>query len=121
MYSLPQEIEVWYIIPAIRKEFARILTEKHSMTLEKAGNLIGVSKAAISQYLSNKRAGKFKLPKEIKKEIEKSANIIAKDEKKAIEEIERILDLIRKSRGSCSACKRYNPEILNLCRCKSCR
>ena len=62
MYSLPQEIEVWYIIPAIRKELARLLTGSYGMTFEKAGELLGVSKAAVSQYLSNKRASKFKVP-----------------------------------------------------------
>lgn len=118
MYSLPQEIEVWYIIPAIRKELARILTEKHNMTFEKAGLLLGVSKAAVSQYLKNKRAGKFKLPKEIRKETEKSAEVIAKDEKKALMEIQRILRLIREKGCGCDTCKKYNPEILKLCNCK---
>lgn len=44
MYNLPQEIEVWYIIPAIRREFARVLTEKYNLTYEKTGEILGVSK-----------------------------------------------------------------------------
>ena len=59
MYALPQEIEVWYIIPAIRKALAEQLVKKHKLTLEKTGNILGVSKAAVSQYLSKKRATKI--------------------------------------------------------------
>ncbi|MEK6820210.1 MAG: transcriptional regulator, partial [Nanoarchaeota archaeon] len=62
MYSLPQEIEVWYLIPAIRKELARILTKKYKLTFEKTGGILGISKAAVSQYLNKKRADKINLP-----------------------------------------------------------
>lgn len=118
MYSLPQEIEVWYIIPAVRKELAKVLTEKHEMTFEKAGEILGVSKAAISQYLNNKRAGLFKIPSKIKKEIEKSAEIIVKDNNKAVSEIMRILSLIKKIKCSCEICKKYNKGILKQCKLK---
>jgi len=113
MYSLPQEIEVWYIIPAIRKELARVLTGG-GMTYEKAGGILGISKAAVSQYLSNKRA-KLKLPDDVKKEIGKSAKIIVADNKKAVLEIERILKIIRTKKCSCDVCKKYNPDIVKYC------
>ena len=116
MYSLPQEIEVWYIIPAVRREFARVLVEKHKLTLEKAGNIIGVTKAAVSQYLKNKRARQFKLPKEIKEEIEKSAGIVVKDSGLAVKEILRILDLIKKTKCSCVLCRKYNKQIIKMCK-----
>jgi len=115
MYNLPQEIEVWYIIPAIRKELAKVLTEKHKLTFEKTGNILGVSKAAISQYLNNKRASKVKLPGKIKKEIEKSAKIILEDNNKAVVEIMRILNLMKTWKCSCNVCKKYNKGILKQC------
>ena len=115
MYSLPQEIEVWYIIPAIRKEFSRVLTQKHKLTFEKAGAILGISKAAISQYLGNKRAGKIKLPGEIKKEITKSAAILMKDNKRAVKEIMRILKLMKSKGCSCGVCKKFNYGILTQC------
>jgi uncharacterized protein len=118
MYSLPQEIEVWYIIPAIRRELSRILTGKYDMTFERAGGLLGVSKAAISQYLKNKRASKFKIPPEVKKEIEKSAEIISVKNNSALNEIQRILKFIRENNVGCKVCKKYNPEITKFCNCK---
>ena len=118
MYSLPQEIEVWYIIPAIRKELAKILHKKYKLTFEEIGEIVGVSKSAISQYLRKKRASIIKLPAKIKKEIEKSAEIIAKNKKKALKEIIRILSLIKKSKCTCAICKKYNKGIFKLCKGK---
>jgi hypothetical protein len=117
MYSLPQEIEVWYIIPAIRKEFSRILTQKYKLTFEKTGEILGISKAAVSQYLKKKRAVKIKLPKEIKKEIEKSSEIIVKKNNLAVREMLRILKLMRKKGCECNICKKYNKGVMKHCLC----
>ncbi len=116
MYLLPQEIEVWYVIPAIRKELAKLLVKKHEMSYEKAGELIGVTKAAVSQYISNKRANKLKLTEGIKKEVEKSADIIVKDNKKSVLEIQRLLRIIRE-KCSCEICRKFNPSIISSCDC----
>ncbi len=118
MYNLPQEIEVWYIIPAIRRALAGILIKKYNFTQEKAANVLGVSKAAVCQYMSRKRATKVKFPKGITKEIEKSAGILVKNPQLAVKEILRILALIKKTKCSCNICKRYNKGILNLCNMK---
>ena len=119
MYSLPQEIEVWYIIPAIRKELAKVFVKTHKLSYEKAGGILGISKAAVSQYLSNKRATKFKLPETIKKEVAKSVKKLLETPKQAPVEIEKILKIIRNKRCSCDLCKKYNPEIIKLCHKKS--
>ena len=115
MYSLPQEIEVWYIIPAIRKEFSKTLVQDRKMTYESVGAILGISKAAVSQYLTDKRANKMKLPPSIVKEIKKSARIVQKSPKRSVAEIERILKIIRDKKIVCEACKKYNPEVLKFC------
>ncbi len=116
-YLLPQEIEVWYIIPAIRKELSGVLIRRHKLSYEKAGKLLGISKAAISQYLSNKRANKVKLSPEIKKEVSKTADIIVKNPRLIIQEMERILKIMKDKKCSCDVCKRYNKDILAYCNC----
>lgn len=116
MYSLPQEIEVWYIIPAIRKEFAKVMTKKYKLTFEKTGYILGVSKAAISQYLKKKRASLVKIPQNIKKEIEKSAEMLVKNENLAVKEIIRILNLVKKCGCGCRVCKKYNKGVLKQCK-----
>ena len=117
MYLLRQEIEVWYIIPAVRKELAKLLTKKYSLSYEKTGRILGISKAAVSQYISNKRANKIKLNINTKKEIRKSAKIIYENPKTAIIEMQRILEFMRKNKCSCDVCKKYNKEILGYCNC----
>jgi len=118
MYLLSQEVEVWYIIPAIRKELARLLTEEHEMSYEKAGEILGVSKAAVSQYLSNKRANKIKLSAEVRKEIFKSAKILAENPRMAVVEMQRILKYMKDKKCSCDVCRKYNKDVLNFCGCK---
>ena len=117
MYLLPQEIEVWYIIPAIRREMSKVFVKQYGFTLEKAGGFLGITKAAVSQYLNKKRAGKVKLPEEIKKEIVKSAETIVKDEKMAVKEIMRILKLMKDRGCSCGVCKKFNKGVIKQCNC----
>lgn len=118
MYNLPQEIEVWYIIPAIRKELAKIFIKKYKLTQEKAAKILGVSKAAVCQYMSRKRADKIKFPPRIKKEFEESAKRIIDNNQIVVKEILRLLDVIKKSRCSCHICKKYNKGILKICNMK---
>lgn len=118
MYLLPQEIEVWYIIPAVRKEFARLLTKEHGLSYEKAGTALGISKAAVSQYLSNKRANKVCLNAKTKAEIKKSAVLVFENARVAMTEIQRILKFMKDSHCSCNVCKQYNKDVIKYCNCE---
>lgn len=117
MYLLPQEIEVWYIIPTIRRELSRLLTKRYKLTFEKTGEILGISKAAVSQYLGNKRAGKIKFTPEIKKEIEKSAKLISENKNLAVKEIMKILKIMKVKGCACGVCKKFNKGILGQCSC----
>lgn len=118
MYSLPQEIEVWYIIPAIRKELAKILIAEHKISYEKAGDMLGISKAAVSQYVSNKRANKVKLSNEVMAQVKQSAKILREKPKAGLQEIQRILKFMKDKHCSCEVCKQYNKEVMEYCNCK---
>ncbi len=104
-YNLPQEIEVWYVIPAIRRELARLLTQEHGLSYEKAGEFLGITKAAISQYNKNKRASKINLKPIILREIEKAAKRMIKDKEVTTKEILRILRIMRERRIPFEVCK----------------
>jgi uncharacterized protein len=115
MYSLPQEIEVWYIIPAIRRELSLHLTSKYKLSYEKAGNALGISKAAVSQYLTKKRANKIIFNDKVKKRIKTSAKIISENPRAALNEIQEILNFMRETKSACDVCKKYNKGILEYC------
>lgn len=121
VYLLPQEVEVWYIIPALRKELSKLLVTKHKLSYEKAGEIIGVTKAAVSQYLSNKRATKLKLPEFMKKELENSAQIMSKDTSRAVKEMQRLLKVMNSKKCECDVCKKFNPGVFPYCECSDCQ
>ena len=103
MDCLTQKLELNSIIPAIRIELIIIL-ESNNLSDAEISRKLGITKAAISQYKHKKRGKKLNFPKEIQKEIEKSANLIMKG-KNANSEISKILDEIKKCRYICKVCK----------------
>ncbi len=117
MYSLPQEIEVWYIIPAVRRELAKVLAERHGLKQKKIAEILGTSEAAISQYLSKKRANEIKFPKTMERDFQQSAKEIIKDNKKVVKEIMALVSLTKKNGLSCKMCKKYNKGVLSMCSC----
>lgn len=116
MYVLPQEVEVWYILPAIRREFARILIREYKITYAKTGKLLGITRSAVSQYLSSKRAAKIKIHPKAIEEIKESAVRIVKNRSNALAEMQQILTYIRKNRLHCEICGKLIDG--KLCDCK---
>ena len=65
----PQEIEVWYIMPAIRKELCRVLLTKHKLTQKEIAKRLNITGAAVSQYKKDKRGQHVNLPEGVLSEI----------------------------------------------------
>ena len=74
--TMPQEIEVRYILPAIRREFARIFVKEHELSQKEAARILGLTEAAISQYQHSKRAKEAIFTEKIIDEIRQSAKKI---------------------------------------------
>ncbi|MBU2523067.1 MAG: hypothetical protein KKE23_02135 [Nanoarchaeota archaeon] len=100
---LTQKVELNYIIPAIRKEMIKILESKEFTDAEISRRL-GITKSAVSQYKHNKRGSKINFSEKINKEIKKSAGMVLKG-KKADPEINKIIKMLKESRGICTICK----------------
>jgi len=70
------EESVWYLLPLIRKEFAKSLIKDHGLTQRKAAEKLGITESAVSQYVSKKR-GDFKVnDAKIRREIKESTKRI---------------------------------------------
>lgn len=52
---LPQEMDVWYVFPALRKQLAQIFVQEHNLKQKDAAALLGLTNSAVSQYLKDKR------------------------------------------------------------------
>lgn len=111
---LPEEIEVWYIIPAIRKEFVKLLVKE--MSQREAARKLGITEAAVSQYLKKKRGYGVAFDEKIEKQIGKSVKNIKKG-KPVLGEIEKILKICRKRKILCRIHRRYSdmPEKCKIC------
>lgn len=109
----PQEIEVWYAIPAIRREIAKEMKKK-GLEQKEIAKLLGITEAAVSYYFGNKRGGEIKFSTKLRKEVEKSVDNILKNNNLIFKEVQRILNLpeIReqlcnihhKCKGVCNDC-----------------
>jgi uncharacterized protein len=78
MIQTPCECIVWNGLPIIRKELAKILTNKYGLSQKEAADKLGISYPAISQYLSGKRGKTDITDAEILNEIDISAEKILK-------------------------------------------
>ncbi|MBI2657547.1 hypothetical protein HYX08_02520 [Candidatus Woesearchaeota archaeon] len=77
--TMPQEIEVRYILPAIRRELARIFIKEHKRSQKEAAKILGLTEAAISQYQHSKRAREVVFSDAVVNEIRKSADKVLTD------------------------------------------
>ncbi|MHA2080472.1 MAG: transcriptional regulator [Candidatus Thorarchaeota archaeon] len=100
-WMMPQEVEVWYVLPAIRRELAKVMKTKlvpranddgklvdHKITQKEIARMLGVTEPAITQYLLKKkgqrsRGDQVSLPDHILREIDKSADRMIADYEKA--------------------------------------
>src|SRR3989344_3729762 len=94
-----QEIEVWYILPAIRKELVTVLKEK-GKTQKEIAVLLSITEAAVSQYTTKKRGTGIIFPQETKDFIKKAALEIT-DPASAFHQIQKISEQIKNSKVLC--------------------
>ena len=117
------EIVVQDVLPAIRALVAKELMEKYKMTQTDVAERLGVTQAAVSQYIRHLRGYKVKaMVKDsgVMKEIETLAKSIAKDNIGAIasmQEVCTICRLIRNKKLLCAMHKSSSPQLekCNIC------
>ncbi|PIN76456.1 hypothetical protein COV17_02395 [Candidatus Woesearchaeota archaeon CG10_big_fil_rev_8_21_14_0_10_36_11] len=97
----PQEIEVWYILPAIRKKIALRLIEQ-GMPQKDVAEIMYVTPAAISQYKKFKRAKGNFFDTELENELVKSVKNITKDHTTLAKEIIRLVNITKKKGIVCT-------------------
>lgn len=111
----PQEIQVWYILPALRKKYALSLKSK-GLKQKQIAKLMHVTESAISQYIKNKRANII-LSKKIDNTIEKSVKTILEKKSDFKIELQKTLKIINKEKIICNICKTHTKadENCNVC------
>lgn len=107
----PQEIDVWYVLPAIRRELSNALINS-GLSQKKVAKMLMVTEAAISQYKNEKRAKEIVFDDVVKEEINRSAQHVVKNPENVFNEIMRIDEYLKKSGTFCKIhrSKSYTPE-----------
>lgn len=144
-WMMPQEVEVWYVLPAIRRELAKIMKTKivqradedgemkdYKITQKEIARMLGVTEPAITQYLLKKkgqrsRGDQVKLPEHILREIDNSANTMIKDYEQArmsdqedifevmTKEINRVIKVMREAGVMCDIHREFCAHAKDPC------
>lgn len=111
-FLLPQEIEVYYIIPTVKRYLTQFMKEDE-MKQKDIAKALQIQEATVSQYLSNKRGHQIDFDEDIQKEIKKSSKNIS-DMGTYIFEMQRLLQIIRSSKTICEVHKQFS-NVPNSC------
>ena len=111
----PQEVEVFYILPALRRELA-LCMKAGGKSQRDIAKLLCVTEPAISQYLSSKRASLVKFNKKLKTAVEESAKRIT-GQQELLRETQSLLQLVRDERIICKIHESFGkvPKGCNTC------
>ena len=108
--QMPQEIEVWYTIPALRREIAKAMLEE-KLTQKEIAKIMGITEAAVSQYLHSKRAKDVLFPKNIQASIKESAKKIIADPKQLMNEMMHLTRLEDTKQVTCKLHKKHDANL----------
>jgi len=112
--QMPQEIEVWYIIPALRRELAKCMIGL-GLAQKQIAEKMGLTEAAVSQYLSSKRAKDVIFSNAILDEIKKSADRIIENKKNIVSEMVRLTNLTSVKHVMCDLHKKHDVNLPSGC------
>ncbi len=112
---LPQELDVWYVLPAIRKEFALEMI-KQGLTQREVAELLSLTEAAISHYKNENRAKEDLIDNATKAEIKKAVKRIIENNHLVFSEIMRIDNRLKQNGIFCKIhkSKSSTPECCEL-------
>ncbi len=142
-WMMPQEVEVWYVLPAMRRELARIMKTKtvprvgedgkkkdHKITQKEIARMLGVTEPAITQYLLKKKGRRSRgdqvvIPEKFYPELEKSADTMIQhyEQKKSNDdmfetmtrEINRLIKVMRDDGAMCDIHRQFSAHVKDKC------
>jgi len=115
---MPQEIEVWYLIPALRRELAKVMIKCHGLSQKKTAEFLGITEAAVSQYLKSKRGNEIKFSKSEQEKIKNSAKKVIEGKQNIMKILYDLCNQLKKSKIICTIHKSQDkaiPKDCNIC------
>ncbi len=100
----PQEVEVWYLLPAVRKQLMMSMIQQ-GLKQKEVAELLNLTDAAVSQYVHNKRASGINFPEEILSQIDVSAQKLIKKQSSLQQEMQHIMQSMWSTKFICGICR----------------
>lgn len=75
----PQELEAYYVLPALRRTMAEVMKNELGIQQYKIAAILGVTEAAVSQYINKSRAQQVIFGEKMLEEIRESAKRLTMD------------------------------------------
>ncbi len=103
----PCELVVWYVLPTIKSELTKELIDR-GMSQKEVSQRLGVTEAAVSQYVKGKRGGKLELKEGAREAIvDLAQSIVEERDSNLIQDICRVCGKIKADRTLCGPHKEY--------------
>jgi len=87
------EVMVQKVLPAIRAELARAMIFEHGCTQQDVAEILELSRAAVSQYVSEKRGAEVDFSEETQKEIRKFALVLLNEDLSSPEKVKNMCSI----------------------------
>ena len=113
--QMPQEIEVWYILPAIRRELAKSMIEDYKLSQKETAKILNITESAVSQYVKSKRAKEVEFKGDASKKIKEAAGRIIKDSKMLMKEVYDLSGVIKVSKLLCEIHMQHDKNVPKGC------
>ena len=116
--QMPQEVEVWFIIPALRREIAKSMIVDCNLSQKQVSEYMSITEAAVSQYLSSKRAKDVVFSNAVLDEIQNSAKKIIENDEMLVPEMMKLCKLTAVKQVMCDIHKEQDvklPEGCDIC------
>ncbi|MBI4210421.1 MAG: transcriptional regulator [Candidatus Diapherotrites archaeon] len=79
--TFPCEIISWHVLPAVRREIASYLINEKQVTRKTVAKKLGLTEAAVCQYLKHKRGGSHKFSDNDQRKIREMADMLLNSDK----------------------------------------
>ena len=110
----PSEVESFYILPALRSELCKALAGMKVSQREIAQKL-GVTEAAVSQYLNSKRAHQVKLSTKARAQVEAMGKSITQGKIDAFHGLNELVGMIKDSGEMCDIHHQFDKACPSKC------
>lgn len=126
MFKFPCEVVIQFVLPSMRKEMVSYLVNEKAIRQREVARMMGITDAAVSQYIKGKRGNYFKFDEKTKGKIHKISDTLVDHykEHKQHNGSEFMVDAcnmcreLRSSKALCLLHKELGMDISNCMACK---